>query len=312
MRWRAAWATLISFNSLWIGFNHEGFAYEAKASQPEAKMVCISEHILILNTADNQKLGVPVFKGGDEIIVVANCDANKSEPDCLVASDSNFGGGLHRFIDDSKAKITLAFEMSVYAEIVSGCLSRIADSNGYMNNIILQNTIYAFNGNVGTQLTLAVFSGERQSILGGFSRVLGGFDEELGVFTGGSHLVKLALYDTQRPKRYASAQDGNNGKQDRELANTLGPKRHHPFISSVIGLLFLVFCCVSMILAFKCSEHADNLGLPFWWIPLVPFALLALLFSVQGIGLLLGESEPIYTNSNGYVPAGFRRMGGKV
>ena len=142
------------------------------------------------------------------------------------------------------------------------------------------------NGDICPQLALSIIFGESDGILSDLSGFFSGSDQTFSVFPAGSHFVQLAPHSEPLQNRSPSAHRSYDSKNDSELTNFASPPRHGPFISRVIGLLFLILCGVSMVLAFKGSECADDLGLPFWWFPLVFFVLLSIFFSIQGIRFL--------------------------
>jgi hypothetical protein len=70
-------------------------------------------------------------------------------------------------------------------------------------------------------------------------------------------------------------------------------------VSLMVGLVLLGLSVVSMVMAFKSAQKADDYGFPWWWIPLLLFTLLSFFLAVRGLGFLgrfdeFGESEAVY------------------
>jgi len=63
--------------------------------------------------------------------------------------------------------------------------------------------------------------------------------------------------------------------------------RHHPLVTLVLVFLAFIGAGVSMVMAFKSAEYADDYGLTWWWAPLCGLVALSLFCAYHGISLLI-------------------------
>ncbi len=170
---------------------------------------------------------------------------------------------------------------------------------------------------LGAKLTPAVFLGKSNGILRSLSGFLGSLNELLGAHICQPHFVELALHGAPLQERYYGATASYDGDHYREDANLARPSGYNPFIPLVIGLLLLGLGGISMVLAFKSAEKADDYGFTWWWCPLVVFAILSLFLLGQGVKFLgrfddILESKAAYTIAASEALAGFQKISNSV
>ncbi len=198
------------------------------------------------------------------------------------------------------------YQSDPISDIISRCLTGIGEFYKNQNFIVVQENLRFNNRDICPQLALTVLFGKTDGILRGFGGILGGFDKLLSIDAAGSHFGELGLHGSPLQIGYYSAAAGYTRDDNREDAHLARPSGHNPFVALVIGLLFLGLGGISMILAFKGAEKADDYGFSWWWAPLVFFVLLSLLLMGQGIKFLgryddIQKTKALYTDSSAYI-----------